>query len=125
MFDLVQVMPERGSSCRRGAEDIGYSRILSTQQFEPQTVSLVLIVQAPNPFCNQGNVEETGVQDAKTTLVLGSADVWRLNPVELAFLASSFPEESASSPRLARVLLGTKMVCGDVELYIEVGDAAN
>jgi hypothetical protein len=91
VLDLVDTLPEMGTTMARACKEIRRIRILGLDDFGPDGV--ILVVQLPNPFEEQRNVHFPCIEEAQAPHGLGPAHRGPVNQVILALCPCTFPEE--------------------------------
>jgi hypothetical protein len=95
MFNFIDILPELGATLAGSSKNVISVKVLGLQKFEPEGIMLSRIRQSSNPFCHEGNIQKSGVDDPEAPLVLWPAHFRPIHPVKFSFFSNSFPEESS------------------------------
>jgi hypothetical protein len=95
MLNFINITPELGASLAGSSKYVICVKVLGLQKFEPEGIMFNRVRQSPDPFCHEGNIQKSGVDNPEAPLDLWPAHFRPIHPVKFSFFTNSFPEESS------------------------------
>jgi hypothetical protein len=63
MLNFINITPELGASLAGSSKDVISVKVLGLQKFEPEGIMFNRVRQSLDPFCHEGNIPKSGVDN--------------------------------------------------------------
>jgi hypothetical protein len=85
VFNFIDISPELEATQAGSSKNVISVKVLGLQKLEPKEIMLSKIRQSPNPFCHEGYIQKSDVDDPDAPFVLWPAHFRPIHPVKFSF----------------------------------------